>query len=96
MFIQWKKAGLEPAWEENLKYLANLVKMYKIGKDALFYGKMLRPPKLEGVSRIKVNLGRKIVDVLSVIVDAFALLPNETEIYIPVTNWAVTFYCFML
>ena len=90
VFIQWKNGTLETVWEENLKYLANLVRMYKIGKEALFYGKMLRPPKLEGTSIAKVNLGGKIKTVPTVIVGAFALPPNETVIYIPATNWGNT------
>ena len=80
-----KKGKLDPTWKDNLVYLAILVKMYKIGKDAMFFGEMVRPPKISGPSRLKVNFNGRVISVPALIVSAFKA--PEGAVYIPVTNW---------
>ncbi len=85
VFTKWKEGKLDPVWEDNLKYLANLVKMYKIGKDAMFFGKMLRPPRITGVGQTNVNLGGMETTIPTIVTGAFAA--EDSIIYIPITNW---------
>ena len=85
VFTLWKEGKLDPVWVDNLKYLANLTKMYKIGKDALFFGEMVRPPKVEGMSEKSVNFGDHTISVPTVVLGAFR--SPDGKIYIPITNW---------
>ena len=85
VFTKWKNGELDPLWVENLTYLAELVKMYKLGKDALLFGKMVRPPTLDGINKEMINLNGENIAIQSILSSAFEA-PNE-EIYIPITNW---------
>lgn len=85
VFTLWKEGELDPVWEENLTYLAELVKMYKLGKDALLFGKMLKPPMLDGITTGTINLNGQNIEIPGVLSSAFES-PNG-EIYIPLTNW---------
>ena len=86
VFIRWKEGTLDPVWMDNLVYLANLVKMYKIAKDAMFFGEMVRPPRIAGVSVARVNIGGRAMNVPNIILAAFKA-PGEKAVYMPLTNW---------
>ena len=85
MFTKWKNGELDSDWVRNLEYLAELVKMYKVGKEALLYGEMVRPPAIYGVSKTDINLGGNIIKLSSVLSGAFK--SPDGKIYIPLTNW---------
>jgi len=85
VFTKWKEGKLDSIWVKNLQYLASLVKMYRVGKNALFFGEMVRSPKISGFDKIKVRLGNNTQDVPALISSAFKR-PDGT-VYIPITNW---------
>lgn len=85
VFTKWKNGELDPLWVENLTYLAELVKMYKLGKNALLFGRMIRPPVLEGINKEMINLNGQDFAISSILSSAFKT--SDGEIYIPITNW---------
>ena len=60
--------------------------MYRIGKDALFFGRYLRPPVLYGIEEESMKFNNIQTNLPVVLIGAFKS-PDGT-IYIPITNWS--------
>ncbi len=84
-FLLWKQGKLNETWLDNLEYLAELIKMYRLGREGLFFGRMLRPPRLEGPGRTFVFLDGRTMALISVVAGAFGL--PDGRVFIPLTNW---------
>ncbi len=86
-FTKWKNGEMDDEWVKEMEYFGRIVKIYRIGKEPLTFGRYLRPPKLVGIGTERIIFNGHDTDIPAVLAGAF--LWNDT-VYIPVTNWGKT------
>ena len=86
IFTKWKNKQLSKDSIEILEYLGKIIKMYKIGKKALTFGRYVRPPKLEGPETASISFNGSRIDISVIFIGAF--IDPDGKIYLPVTNWS--------